>query len=86
MIVDLVHIKNCKEQREGHMHETNWIFEQTPSSHFCLKVVRKKGDCVDTKLRGIEATCTVSGDRGRKLVFPVRKIKTLAVASKSFCV
>ena len=25
------------------MHETNWIFEQTPPPHFCLKVVCKMG-------------------------------------------
>ena len=25
------------------MHETNWILEQTPPSHFCLKVVFKRG-------------------------------------------
>ena len=34
-----------------------------PFHHFCFEVVCKKGDCVDTKPRGIEATCTVSGDR-----------------------
>ena len=27
----------------GRIHKTNWIIEQTPSSHVCLKVVCKKG-------------------------------------------
>ena len=31
---------DCK--LEGHMHETNWIFKQTPPSHFCLEVMCKK--------------------------------------------
>ena len=38
VIVDLTRIKNGKERREGRMHETNSIFQQTPSPHFCLKV------------------------------------------------
>ena len=41
LIVNLVCIKDCKEWREGCMHET-WIFEQMPPPHFCLKVVCKK--------------------------------------------
>ena len=29
----------------------NWIIEQTPSSHICLKVVCKKGGCIIGSLR-----------------------------------
>ena len=34
----------------GHMHETNWIFEQTPPSHFYLKVVCKRGEYIKAKI------------------------------------
>ena len=43
------------------------------------------GACVETKPRGIEVTCIVSGNRGRprvKFALPVRAAKTLVVASK----
>ena len=42
VIVNFTHIKDCEERREGRMHRTNSIFEQTPPPHFCLKVVCKK--------------------------------------------
>ena len=48
--MDLTHIKDCEEQREGVY--TNWIFEQTPPPHFCLKVVCKKRE----RILGIKPT------------------------------
>ena len=35
----------------------NTVWDYTTGNHWCM--------CVDTKLRGIEATWVVSGDRGR---------------------
>ena len=32
-----------RNEGRGRMHKTNWIFEQTPPPHFCLKVLCKKG-------------------------------------------
>ena len=42
------------------------------------------GTCVETKPRGIEASCIVSvtGTTPHKFTFPVRAVKTLAEASK----
>ena len=38
-----------------HMHETIWIFEQTPPPHFYLKVVYKKGGCIFQSLHYVLA-------------------------------
>ena len=66
-IVDLMHIKDYEEQNEGGMHETNWIFKQTPLPHFCLKVVCKKGGRMFGSLWYVQENnwyrtlCTLSG-------------------------
>ena len=44
-------LKTTRNRGRGRMHETNWIFEQTPPPHFCLKVVCKKGGHVFRSLR-----------------------------------
>ena len=40
-IVNFMRIKDCEEWREGNMHESNWIFEQTLPPQFFRKVCKK---------------------------------------------
>ena len=51
VIVDSRVFKAMRNGGRGHMHETNWIFEQMPPPHFCLEVVCKKVGCVFGNLR-----------------------------------
>ena len=51
-------LKTTRNGGRRHMHETNWIFKQTPPPHFCLKVVCEKGwrECIFKSLRYIAVT------------------------------